>query len=85
MDAPRGEEAEPKIVASGAPLRNIASYASCHGGVDRKVGAPWLDGQPTTDTQTQLRVFAGGERRNDIREEMRNIAQRMTTEEISDC
>jgi cytochrome c553 len=72
----------PGIVAHGAPLRNIPACASCHGGVDHKVGSPWLDGLPAAYTKAQLAAFADGTRHNDISEQMRNIARNMTPEEI---
>lgn len=73
---------EPDIVAHGAPLRNIPACAACHGGVDSKVGSPWLDGLPAVYTKAQLLDFANGTRHNDISEQMRNIARNMTPEEI---
>ncbi|MEM5448831.1 c-type cytochrome [Paraburkholderia guartelaensis] len=72
----------PAIVAHGAPLRNIPACASCHGGVDSKIGSPWLDGLPAAYTKAQLLAFANGTRHNDISEQMRNIARNMTPEEI---
>src|SRR5262249_40584675 len=32
----------PPLVKVGDPMRNIAPCASCHGGMDQKLGAPWL-------------------------------------------
>ncbi|WP_321866683.1 c-type cytochrome [Paraburkholderia tropica] len=72
----------PEIVSQGAPLRNIPACASCHGGVDHKVGSPWLDGLPAVYTKAQLAAFANGTRHNDISEQMRNIARNMTPDEI---
>jgi cytochrome c553 len=77
-----GSEPTPKIVASGAPLRNIPPCASCHGGMDNKVGSPWLAGEPAVYIRAQLQAFASGNRHNDISEQMRNIARQMTPEEI---
>lgn len=73
----------PAIVAVGAPLRNIPACASCHGGVDHKIGSPWLDGLPAAYVKAQLAAFADGSRHNDISEQMRNIARNMTPEEIA--
>jgi cytochrome c553 len=73
---------EPRIVISGAPLRGIAPCGSCHGGLDNKVGSPWLEGQPAAYIKAQLQAFASGARRNDIGQQMRNIARRLTPEEI---
>ncbi|AOJ02367.1 MULTISPECIES: c-type cytochrome [Burkholderia] len=73
----------PKIVASGAPMRNIAPCASCHGGMDNKVGGPWLEGEPEVYINAQLQAFASGARHNDISEQMRNVARQMTLDEIA--
>lgn len=72
----------PTIVQIGAPMRNIAPCASCHGGSDQKVATPILDGEPAPYIRDQLRAFADGTRRNDIHGQMRNIARQMTPEEI---
>jgi cytochrome c553 len=74
--------APPLIVASGAPLRGIAPCGTCHGEIERKIGAAWLEGQPATYLRAQLEDFASGARHNDIDEQMRNVARRMTAEEI---
>jgi cytochrome c553 len=72
----------PRIVASGAPMRNIAPCGACHGTLDQKPGSPWLEGQPAAYIKAQLQAFADGRRHNDISEQMRNIARQMTPEEI---
>jgi cytochrome c553 len=72
----------PEIVVSGAPMRNIPPCAACHGGLDNKAGSPWLDGQPAPYIKAQLQAFADGTRRNDISEQMRNVARNMTPDEI---
>jgi cytochrome c553 len=84
---PRGLDLDdaPGIVAHGAPLRNIPACAACHGGIDTKVGSPWLDGLPAAYTQAQLQAFASGTRHNDISGQMRNIAQNMTPEEMAEA
>jgi len=73
----------PRIVTEGAPMRNIPTCGSCHGALDQKPGSPWLDGQPAAYIKAQLEAFTSGARRNDISEQMRNIARRMTPEEIA--
>ena len=73
----------PRIVASGAPLRGIAPCEACHGEVGNKASAAWLEGQPAIYLRTQLEAFATGARHNDIGEQMRNIARRMTAAEIA--
>ena len=72
----------PLIVVSGAPLRGIAPCGACHGEVDNKASAAWLEGQPAIYLRTQLAAFATGARHNDIGEQMRNIARGMTAQEI---
>jgi cytochrome c553 len=72
----------PAIISDGAPMRNIASCASCHGGIDHKAGAPWIEGLPAAYTKAQLMAFANGTRHNDINEQMRNVARNMTPEEV---
>jgi cytochrome c553 len=74
--------AAPPIVTIGAPMRNIAPCGSCHGDVDNKAGSPWLGGQSAVYIKAQLQAFAAGTRRNDISQQMRNIARQMTAEEI---
>src|SRR5882757_11037011 len=72
----------PLIVTIGAPMRNIAPCGSCHGDLDNKAGSPWLGGQSAVYIKAQLQAFATGARRNDISQQMRNIARQMTAEEI---
>ena len=72
----------PRIIASGAPLRGIAPCGACHGEVDSKASAAWLEGQPAIYLRTQLGAFATGARHNDISEQMRNVARGMTADEI---
>jgi cytochrome c553 len=74
--------AAPPIVVTGAPMRNIAPCGSCHGETDTKAGSPWLGGQSAVYIKAQLQAFASGVRRNDISQQMRNIARQMTAEEI---
>ncbi len=73
----------PRIVADGAPMRNIAPCGACHGELSRKTGAPWLEGQPVAYLQAQLDAFANGTRRNDIDQQMRNVVRGMTPAEIA--
>jgi cytochrome c553 len=79
---PPTQTSVPRIVINGAPMRGIASCGSCHGGLDNKLGSPWLEQQPEPYIQSQLRAFATGERHNDIGQQMRNIARQMTADEI---
>ena len=84
VSAPHPAAGEPpRIVASGAPLRGIAPCGACHGEVDSKASAAWLEGQPAVYLHTQLEAFATGARHNDIGEQMRNVAREMTADEIA--
>lgn len=76
------ESLAPTIVSHGAPMRNVAPCAACHGGIDNKSGSPWIDGLPAAYTKAQLIAFARGTRTNDIDQVMRNVARNMTPEEI---
>jgi cytochrome c553 len=78
------DESLPALVRVGDPLRNIAPCISCHGGVDQKLGAPWLEGLPKDYLVTQLRAFAKGERRNDSEAQMRNMVRAITDQEIDE-
>lgn len=75
----------PAIVIHGAAMRNIPACSSCHGGAEFKAGAPWLEGQSAVYIKAQLQAFASDVRHNDISEQMRNIARRMTPQEIEDA
>jgi cytochrome c553 len=77
-------DALPALVRVGAPLRNIAPCIACHGSVDQKLGAPWLEGMPRDYLVTQLTNFQSGTRRNDSHAQMRNMARAMTTQEIAE-
>ena len=74
----------PALVKVGDPMRNIAPCASCHGGMEQKLGTPWLEGMPKAYLVSQLAAFASGERRNDSHAQMRNMARALTPKEIED-
>ena len=76
------DESLPALVRVGAPLRNIAPCISCHGGVDQKLGAPWIEGMPKTYLVAQLQAFRNGSRRNDSEAQMRTVVNAMTDAEI---
>ena len=76
------DAAAPALVRVGDPMRNIAPCASCHGGIDNKLGAPWLEGMPKEYLAVQLKNFATGLRRNDSHGQMRNMARSLTALEI---
>ena len=74
----------PALVKVGDPMRNIAPCASCHGGMDQKPGAPWLEGMPKDYLVQQLSQFADGTRHNDSLAQMRNMSHALTKKEIED-
>jgi cytochrome c553 len=78
------DEPLPRLVRVGDPMRNIAPCISCHGGVDQKLGAPWIEGMPQAYLVGQLTAFRSGIRRNDSEAQMRNMAKAMTSEEIEE-
>ena len=77
------EPGAPALVRVGDPLRNIVPCVSCHGGIDHKIGAPWLEGMPKEYLLVQIKNFASGERRNDSHGQMRNVVRPMTAEEVA--
>ena len=74
----------PALVRVGDPIRNIAPCASCHGGIDRKLGTPWLENMPKRYLEEQMHAFASGARRNDSYAQMRNVVRQMTKNEIAE-
>ena len=78
------DEPLPALVRVGAPLRNIAPCISCHGSVDQKLGAPWLEGMPRQYLFEQLMDFRSGVRGNDSHAQMRNMVRTMSTPEIAE-
>ena len=76
-------DALPVLVRVGAPMRNIAPCVSCHGSVDQKLGAPWLEGMPEAYLAAQLTSFQSGTRRNDSHAQMRNMARSMSADEVA--
>jgi cytochrome c553 len=76
--------AVPPLVKTGDPMRNIAPCAACHGGMEQKLGTPWLEGMPKEYLAQQLAQFASGERRNDSHAQMRNMARALSAKEIEE-
>ena len=74
----------PPLLKVGDPMRNIAPCASCHGGIEQRLGTPWLEGMPKEYLVEQLAAFASGARRNDSHAQMRNMARQLTPKEIDD-
>jgi cytochrome c553 len=71
-----------RLIFAGDPQRGIAPCASCHGPGGYKLGAPPLKGQYSAYIERQLAAFAQGIRQNDIYEQMRAIARRLTDDEM---
>jgi len=84
LDTTADDSPPPALVRVGDPVRNIAPCASCHGGIDRKLGTPWLEQMPKRYLEEQLHAFATGARRNDSHAQMRNVVRQMTKEEIAE-
>ena len=78
------DESLPPLVRVDDPMRNIAPCISCHGGVDQKLGAPWLEGMPKDYLVAQLDAFVAGTRRNDSEAQMRSMVRLMTKMEIEE-
>lgn len=72
----------PALVRVGDPLRNIVPCVACHGGIDHKLGAPWLEGMPKEYLLKELKAFAAGDRRNDSFGQMRNMVRPLTEKEL---
>ena len=62
----------PKAAASTSSARGLFQF----------IDQTWLGGQSVIYIKAQLHAFAAGTRRNDISQQMRNIARQMTAEEI---
>jgi cytochrome c553 len=71
------------LIEVGNPMRSIASCAACHGPHGLTPGAPELRGQQRAYLEQQMQAFKAGNRHNDISEQMRSVARRLTDEEIA--
>ena len=79
-DAP---EAIVHLVEHGDPNRNIPPCAACHRpGSGGPIETPILSEQGQEYITQQLKMYAAGERRNDVYGRMRTIAARLTPAEI---
>jgi cytochrome c553 len=76
------EPGAPALVRVGAPMRNIVPCVACHGGIDHKIGAPWLEGMPKEYLLNQMKAFVSGARRNDSYGQMRNMVRPLTPQEL---
>jgi cytochrome c553 len=72
-----------RLVELGAPDRNLPPCASCHRpGSGGPIETPILAEQGQEYIARQLKLYASGERRNDVYGRMRIIAARLTQAEI---
>jgi cytochrome c553 len=73
-----------QLVELGDPRRNLPPCAACHrAGAGGPIEAPVLAEQRSEYIAQQLRLYASGERRNDVYGRMRTIAARLTAGEIA--
>src|SRR5262252_9120659 len=72
-----------QLVELGDPSRNIPPCAACHRhGAGGPIDAPVLSEQRQEYLTAQLKLFASGQRRNDVYGRMRTIAAKLTDSEI---
>ncbi len=72
-----------KLVSTGDDARGITACQSCHGAAQvSSSGAPRIEAQHADYIAKQLSDFRSGERGNDPGEVMRQLAKRLTDEEI---
>jgi cytochrome c553 len=73
-----------QLVEVGDPKRNIPPCAACHrAGAGGPIETPVLAEQHTQYIVQQLKLYASGERRNDVYARMRTIASKLTDNEIN--
>lgn len=86
LDAQKAASPDPlvvKLVESGDPQRALPPCASCHGvKAGGPVETPTLAGQHEEYLLTQLRLFARGERRDDVFGRMRTVAAVLSDQEM---
>jgi len=72
-----------QLVELGDPKRNVPPCAACHRrGAGGPIETPVLAEQQAQYIAGQLRLYASGERRNDVYARMRTIASKLTPGEI---
>ncbi len=71
-----------QLVELGDPHRNIPPCAACHRAGGGPIEAPVLAEQRDEYLVQQLKLYASGQRRNDVYGRMRLIAPRLTEDEI---
>lgn len=73
-----------QLVELGDPNRNVPPCAACHRhGAGGPIDAPVLSEQREEYLTAQLKMFASGQRRNDVYGRMRTIASKLTEGEIN--
>ena len=73
-----------QLVELGDPSRNIPPCAACHRpGSGGPIETPILAEQREEYLASQLKLYASGERRNDVYGRMRTIAAKLTPTEIN--
>src|SRR6516164_1129084 len=73
-----------QLVELGDPRRNIPPCAACHrAGAGGPIETPVLAEQRAEYIVQQLRLYASGERHNDVYARMRTVASRLTDDEIA--
>jgi cytochrome c553 len=79
-----GDEATIHLIERGDAARGLPACVACHSiGAGGPIETPTLAGQRSEYVALQLRNFRDGARRNDIYGRMRDIAGKLTDEEIS--
>lgn len=72
-----------RLTQRGDPARGIPPCESCHArGVGGPPEAPILTGQHAAYLERQLHLYASSQRRNDVYRRMRDIAQRLSPDEM---
>lgn len=72
-----------RLVGRGDPARRIPPCEACHAaGAGGPIEAPVISGQNAAYLERQLIAFRTGQRRNDVYQRMRDIAARLTPDEI---
>jgi cytochrome c553 len=78
------DPATDRLVRTGDTARGIPGCQSCHGGgAGGPMETPTLSGQREAYLAAQMNAFATGARKNDVFNRMRDIASRLTPEEIA--
>ena len=85
QNAPEEVRTTPELWSRGDPARGLMACAACHGAEGQGVsdGSPALAGQPAAYTRDQLARWRRGERRNDPRAVMTNIARELRPAETA--